>query len=375
MECGDVRERISAYIEGIISFEEKSVIDEHLKSCRKCSESLADLRKTLEHVKNLEDVEPPQWLTQKIMTEVRAKEKTRKGILERLFYPLRVKLPIEAAATLLMAVTAFYIFKSMQPGIDLETYKLAKAPSERTEPQVLPSPTSRKGGEGGFGVETRRKEAVVGKDEDMSRKQSPEIGVSSSSKKREETVSEELRQGYGRKEFSFEKEKAPAVVESKGIPGKPIEQEVTSGRPSPIKKYAEAPKAPVPVEKRDMSKASGAALGDELKTKNLAHDGAAGEDTDKEEIKSITLSLIVKYIESAEQNIGNIIRQLGGKIIKVETSDGNRVLLAELNRRKLVELIERLGLIGEVKERNLASEGLEGNVIIRIKIIGGVRNN
>jgi len=371
MECGDVRERISAYIEGIISFEEKSVIDEHLKSCRKCSESLADIRKTLEHVKNLEDVEPPQWLTQKIMTEVRAKEKTRKGILERLFYPLHVKLPIEAAATLLIAVTAFYILKSMQPGIDLETYKLAKAPSEKTEPQVVPSPTLRKGGEGGFGVEIGRKEAVVGKDEDMSRKQSPEIGVSSSIKKREETVSEELRQGYGRKEFSFEKQKASAVAESKGIPGKPIEQEVTSGRPSPIKKYAEAPKAAAPVEKRDMMKASGAVLGGKAKTEFLSDRGSAEKGMDKEKIKSSTLCLIVKDIEIAEQNIGGNIRQLGGKIIKVETSDGDRILFAELNRRKLGELIERLGLIGDVKERNLASEGLEGNVIILIKIIGG----
>jgi len=371
MECGDVREKNSAYIEGIISSEEKSVIDEHLKSCRKCSESLADLRKTLEHVKNLEDVDPPQWLTQKIMTEVRAKEKSRKGILERLFYPLHVKLPIEAAATLLIAVTAFYIFKSMQPGIDLETYKLAKAPSERTEPQVPPSPTSRKGGEGGFGVETRRKEAVVGKDEDMSRKRSPKIGVSTSIKKREETALEQLGERHGREEFSFEREKNRAVADSKTAPAKPVEQEVTAGRPAPIKKFAEAHKVPAPAEKRDMMKASGAVLGDKAETEFLSDRGSAGKGTYREETKSVTLSLIVKYVEIAEQNIGNNIRQLGGKIIKVETSDGNRILFAELNRRKLGELIEKLGLIGEVKERNLASEGLEGNVIIRIKIIGG----
>ena len=374
MECSDVREKFSAYIEGIISFEEKSVIDEHLKSCRKCSESLADLRKALEHVKNLEDVEPPQWLTQKIMTKVKAKENSGKGILGKLFYPLHIKLPIEAAATLLIVVTAFYIFKSMQPEINLETYMLAKAPSERTEPQVSPSPTSRKGGEGGFGVETRRKEAVVGKDKDMSRKQSPEIGESTSIKKREETASEELGEGHGRADFSFQKGKAPAVAESKSVPAKPMEQEMTSGRPAPIKKFAEAPKAPTPAEKRDMMKASGDVLGGKAKTEFSSDGGAAAKGMDKEEIKGITLSISVNYVEIAEQTISNNIRQLGGKIIKVETSDGDRILLAELNRRKLGELIEKLGLIGEVKKEDLALEGLEGDVVIRIKIIGGDRN-
>jgi|GEM_PF-666875 len=370
MECGEIREKFSAYIEGIISLEEQSVIDEHLKSCRECSESLADLRKTLEHVKNLEDVDPPQWLTQKIMTRIKAKERAKKGILGRLFYPLHVKLPMEVAATLVIAVTAFYISKSMQPGIDLETYKLAKAPSERTEPQVPTSPTSRKGGEGGFGVETRGKEAVVGKDEDMSRKQSPEIGGSTSIKEREESASQELRQGYGRREFSFEKEKASAIAEGKGVPAKPMEQEVISGRPSAIKKFAEAPKVPAPAEKRDVMKASGDVLGNKSKTEILAHDGVAGEDMGKKDIESITLGLVAKDYETAEKNITDSIRLLGGKIIKFEISDGNRIVFAELNHGKLGELIGKLRLIGEVKKDGLSLEGMEGDVVVRIEIVG-----
>lgn len=136
MECNKIQEKLSAYIEGIISSEGKILIDKHFESCQRCKESLDDLKKTIEYVQNLEFVEPPSWLTQKIMTKVRkvrTEAEPKKGLLKKLFHPLHIKLPIGAAATILIAVTAIYVFKTIQPEI-----KLAKAPSEVTMPQTLP---------------------------------------------------------------------------------------------------------------------------------------------------------------------------------------------------------------------------------------------
>lgn len=115
MECSEIQEKLSAYIEGIISPEEKAVIDEHLKACQKCNESLADLKKTLEYVQNLEEIEPPPWLTQKVMASVRLEAEAKRGIFQRLFHPLHIKLPIEALATILIAVATIYLFKTTQP--------------------------------------------------------------------------------------------------------------------------------------------------------------------------------------------------------------------------------------------------------------------
>ncbi len=125
MDCHNIQKMLSSYIEGIISPEESKLIDEHLSACSKCKEALYDLKKTLEYVQNLEDVEPPEWLTQTVMTRIRSETEPRKGILQKLFYPLYIKLPIEAVAVVLIAVTALYIFKTIQPEI-----KPAKAPSE-----------------------------------------------------------------------------------------------------------------------------------------------------------------------------------------------------------------------------------------------------
>ena len=115
MECSDIQEKLSAYLEDIIPSEEKGIIDEHLRACQKCNESLADLKKTLEYVQNLEEIEPPPWLTQKVMASVRLEAEAKRGIFQRLFHPLHIKLPIEALATILIAVATIYVFKTIQP--------------------------------------------------------------------------------------------------------------------------------------------------------------------------------------------------------------------------------------------------------------------
>ena len=88
---------------------------EHLASCPKCSAVLEDLKKTAELVKGLEEVEPPPWLAQKIMAHVRDEAGKEIGIFRRLFYPLRVKVPLQAFATVLIVGLVFLVYKSTVP--------------------------------------------------------------------------------------------------------------------------------------------------------------------------------------------------------------------------------------------------------------------
>src|SRR4030065_1792104 len=131
MNCQDIQQKLSAYVEGILHPEEKILVDEHRTSCQKCNESLSDLRKTINYVHTLKDIEPPPWLTQKVMAKIKTEAKPKKWILQKLFYPLHIKLPIEAVAAIFIAVTALYIFKNIQPEI-----KLARAPSEEGIRQI-----------------------------------------------------------------------------------------------------------------------------------------------------------------------------------------------------------------------------------------------
>jgi hypothetical protein len=59
------------------------------------------------------------------MATVRSEAEQKTGILQRLFYPLHIKVPIEAFAAIFLVITTVYIYKTMQPEM-----KLVKAPSE-----------------------------------------------------------------------------------------------------------------------------------------------------------------------------------------------------------------------------------------------------
>ncbi len=266
-----------------------------LKSFQECSVSLSDMRKTLEYIQKLEDIEPPPWLTQKVMARIRSEAKPKRGILQKLFYPLHIKLPIEAAAVFLIAVAALYIFKTIQPEV-----KLTQMPSEEMKTQIP----------------------------------------------------------------SKEKDRIPAIVETEPVPSKPAEKPLFAKKPGVTERVTEAPKAPPPVAKEDETRPSaGAVAKDEQRTEVLSRAKAMAER--KEERISLTIN--VKDIKTAGREIEKALMQLNGQIIRTESFENREIITAKLNLKKLKELIDKLKLIGEVKE--VALDGLEGNIEISIEIV------
>ncbi|RJR20932.1 MAG: DUF2275 domain-containing protein [Nitrospiraceae bacterium] len=159
MDCRDIQEKLSAFMEEELSIGEMTQVEEHLKACPKCSLALEDLRKTIALTKSIEEAEPPPWLRQKVMTRVREEAAKKKGILQKLFYPLHIKVPLEVFATVAIAVTAFYVFNAVEPeitqpqpftspSVDIQESEkkdipeLAKVPAEKELLAVVPAPAS-----------------------------------------------------------------------------------------------------------------------------------------------------------------------------------------------------------------------------------------
>ena len=140
MEHNDIRHKLSEYIDGSITDQERTEIEEHLKTCQQCTDALQELRKTIEHIKTVEEIDPPAWMTQKIMAKVRAEAGEKKSLFQRLFYPLRVKIPIQAIAVLFLTVTGFYIYQNMQPA-----ERITEAPSQEfaAKKQAPPADTAK----------------------------------------------------------------------------------------------------------------------------------------------------------------------------------------------------------------------------------------
>jgi hypothetical protein len=329
MKCNDIQQNLSAYVEGIIPSEEKMIIDEHLKSCVKCYESLADLKKTIAHIHNLEDVEPPAWLTQKVMARIKAEAEPKKGILQKLFYPLHIKLPIEAVAATLVAVLTIYIFKTMQPEM-----KLAQAPSK---------------------IET-----VISR---------------SSSKVDDEAISKEkiaspLARNDGNKLLpsSPPLEKGPMARSQRLIEGKggfEAEYSVPLKKPAPMDKLEETPP---PMQKQDeVRPLAGAVAKEEVKTEVLSRATKAKVMAIKKEAINITIH--VKDIKTAREEIEKTLKQLEGKIIKTESFENHEIVTAEINSQQFQEFITSLKSISDVEEKKVDFQGLERNIEISIEIM------
>ncbi|MEK6692055.1 MAG: DUF2275 domain-containing protein [Nitrospirota bacterium] len=323
MECSNIQEKLSAYIEEILSPEERTLFYGHLYSCHKCSQALSDLSKTMEYIKNLEGVEPPPWLTQKVMARIRADAVPEKGIIQRLFYPLHIKLPIEVAATIAIAITTIYIFKAIQPEM-----KLAKAPAE-----VITS-------------EEKAKKDVI--------PQSPP-----------------LAKGASPRSYQLGGQPSPQdPVEKLSIEG---EGGFITDQPKPAKKpelfeTKKAPEAPVQVMEQDKTALlTGSVAKEEAKRESMPASAKSKTALPGEKEERISFTITVKDIETAYKEIEKTVTQLGGKVIKTESFENKNIITIEIDSQKMNELSGKLKLIGEVKEV-AALYGLKGNIVIRLEI-------
>jgi hypothetical protein len=322
MICSDIQARLTEYIDGLLSVQEKAAIDDHLKSCPECTTSLGDLRKTVEHLKELETVDPPEWMTQKIMARVHEQARRPGSLFRKLFYPIHIKLPVEAVAAVLIVGLAFYVYRDISPEM-----KLAKAPTDEVAPPV------------------------------MQREIIKEDGVRPLTKSVEERPRQEVTmapgeppggQVRGRAEMKAD---IPAQSDVKDA-GKREEAKP----PSPAKSLEQAPVAGS-VAKDEARQAARAAA---PKAK-LSH-------MEKQEEKTVSFTVFVKDVEMAAKEIEKELNELAGRGIRVESVDGKKVVSAVFFFDKVRQLYEKLKVIGEVKEKEPDIRGQEGMARVRIEV-------
>ncbi|MGC2061834.1 MAG: anti-sigma factor, partial [Thermodesulfovibrionales bacterium] len=150
MDCGKIRKDLHAYLNEMVNSEEKARIEGHLASCPDCRIALEELKQTVQLLENLDEVEPPAWLTQRVMARVRAENAGKEGFLSRLFGWIPMNLPATAVATLVIAVTAVVLMKSMEPKLQ-ETVQTTVseqplAPAQGSIPQQAGPEKTDKGG-------------------------------------------------------------------------------------------------------------------------------------------------------------------------------------------------------------------------------------
>ena len=148
MNCGEVQKYLSDFLDKSLDNERAQAIEDHLAACSRCSEEMASLAECQRFVSGLPPVELPLGFTNRVMARVR-KAANPPSLWERLFLPLRIKIPLQATAVVLVAVLAAYIYQK-EPlqresvvAVRPENSFREKNETDRLAPSVAPAPNSK----------------------------------------------------------------------------------------------------------------------------------------------------------------------------------------------------------------------------------------
>jgi hypothetical protein len=325
-DCNSIKKQLSVYIDNELTPDERLKIKEHLGICQDCAEELDELKKSIEHLQNLDKVEPPPWLTKKVIASIKTEwanieTPPKKSLFEKIFYPFYIKVPVGAAAAVFIAVITIYIFKVIEPAME---YKALQEPPKEISEEVAPLLPS----------EQKAKEYVLG---------------SRLEKDDQKSVTNE----------------AP----KKELPGVPVMKDYEKSKTYPSALAGAVSAKEIPETKSLKSPIQ------ELKVeKNVPEQKQYAGALDKKMVsQGIAAQEHYFYITTGDQNAENkiveAIKQLDGNIIH-QVNSGNRIFIsAEIQASKLKELADKFKAVGTVGEKSIFSVSDKDRISIRIEIL------
>jgi hypothetical protein len=339
MKHAEVRQRLSAYLDGEVTDEEKVLIEEHLGSCPACASEVKELTKTIGHVKDIGEVEPPPWMARQIMTRVREEAGLKRGILRRLFFPLHIKLPIEAVALVLVTMSAYLVYRTEEPQV-----RLGETPPVREYKKALPgsrpAPATKSKGKGRI-----------------------------SEQKGTETVPVPLP--HRKPEKAMDKMQVPAPVPGpeSAMPPREESPQSAANNAESAPRMKQSPLSAV-APKEALHPRTAAPADEERSGFEVKSAGRKFESSGAVKQQTVSLKLKTEDAVSAAREIEREISRLGGRVTKTETSGNARALTVLADARKLPALLEKLRLLGNVTGiETLSSTAREtGEVTVTIEL-------
>jgi hypothetical protein len=322
MNCKDIENNLPLYLDNLLSAADKRAIEEHLTSCSQCGKALAQLRKTGKLVGGLGDVEPPPWFKQKIMARVR-EEAEKKSFAQKWFYPLRIKIPVQIMATIVIAVLAVYIYRSGDEQMKVVLLPTVSAPVMKVQKNQLPEQKMKTSAD-----EAIRKEEVIQKEgQTIQTKRIPREYV------REETAdaAKDLN-GQIVHDIKADKHESAPAAKAIALPEAQLEKKKESNILGAAMKASRAPQVQSIMANPNV-------------LLRVADVNATAGEVEK---------LLVKY------EAKNISRQM---------AQGKVVLTAELKNQKIKDFTARLKKLGRVEEIDVREAYAEGNISFVIEIV------
>lgn len=110
MTCEQVREQLSAHLDDALATAERADLEGHLAGCAACRRALEQLRATVGLVAGLEPLHAPAGFVDRVVEAAHRRPWPRR-LRAALLVPWRTKVPLEAAALLVVALGAVHLFE------------------------------------------------------------------------------------------------------------------------------------------------------------------------------------------------------------------------------------------------------------------------
>jgi len=118
MDCADVLELLSEYVDGTLDAQTRKAVEKHIAVCENCKQEFTSLRAVVEELGALEPVKPPE----DFLGKIRERMETRSGfnkIFRKLFLPFHIKIPLELAAAATVTILVVLVVNIQQPEIQM----------------------------------------------------------------------------------------------------------------------------------------------------------------------------------------------------------------------------------------------------------------
>lgn len=110
MTCHEARELFSARIDGRLTREERLSLEHHIEGCADCRREWGHFSQTVTLLHSVREVRAPAGFAARVI-QGPAREPRHRRLLRRLFLPLGVKLPLEAAALVLLSTLVIFLYR------------------------------------------------------------------------------------------------------------------------------------------------------------------------------------------------------------------------------------------------------------------------
>lgn len=357
-KCVDMELKLNAYLEGLLSGKEKDLVEEHLRDCPDCARALEGLKRTRQIIGSLDEIEPPPWLAAKVMSRIHEESEVKKSFFRKLFFPLHIKIPVEALAAACVVVLSVLIYQSTAPDIKSVQRPLPEAQLSGQVPVDAGSAAQQ------HSVSKAPPEKTL--DRQIGKKDAQERKVSAveSREKSEQT------QSSPQKSLAAQQDTPPVLSGKDSSPGLAGRMETygtkTGAADDHMKEAPPVLKAgPHPAAK--MRPERNAADTMMKKEKTMAPAARPAQPAESKEPRNRIFVLTDRPSETAGE-VQTILLSVGGKGIEKKWYSGETVISGMVDTKNIDELLNRLKKTGTVDKNGIPAKNDTKSILIEITI-------